>query len=308
MSFFHKSTNVLSLGAVVIAGVTAGAYFTGFGAPTHQSDCIAENNCAEVGATGEAGATGATGATGAVGAVGVAGADGKTIALNSANISGNLVPTIDNAFTIGTSKLRWRNLQLGPGTLFIQDGATGKQAGLTVVNGALLLDGADSLRLGNTRLTTTGIASILSGEDITIGAKGDTGYLSTARGIKFPDGTVQSSAAIATKAGVAGATGAAGATGTTGAIGTAGATGARGLQGIQGIQGIQGLTGLRGATGEAGPQGAEGTFSGAGYIEVAACVANANPDERIIAGTMFLMKCGDLRGGGTNITILQRKE
>ncbi len=99
--------------------------------------------------------------------------------------TGDLIPSADNVYTLGTSVFRWKSLQLGPGTLFIQDAGTGKQAGLSVEDGVLLIDGADSLRIGNVRLTATGIRSILSSQDITIGAAGDTGFLSVANGIKF---------------------------------------------------------------------------------------------------------------------------
>jgi hypothetical protein len=112
---------------------------------------------------------------------------------------------------------------------------TGAQAGLTVTDGSLLIDGADSLRIGNVRLTATGLRSVLSDQDITIGALGDTGYLSVATGIKFRDGTVVTSAT--------GFVGATGATGPAGATGTPGATGAPGPVGATGPQGIPGMSG-----------------------------------------------------------------
>ena len=62
--------------------------------------------------------------------------------------TGDLIPSADNVYTLGTSVFRWKSLQLGPGTIFIQDAGTGKQAGLSVENGVLLIDGADSLRIG----------------------------------------------------------------------------------------------------------------------------------------------------------------
>lgn len=209
------------------------------------------------------------------------------------SLAQNVLPAKDNFYNLGSTKFRWKSLQLGPGTLYIQDQETGKQAGLSVSSGSLLIDGAESFGIGNIQITSTGLRSILSGNDITIGQEGDTGLLSTARGIRFPDGTVQYSASVLTSAstgstasfdlkaianlmpniGVAGATGPQGATGATGAqgvkgdtgsagaagiqgeTGTAGATGMQGLQGIQGIQGEQGETG---ATGSEGPRGLTG--------------------------------------------------
>jgi hypothetical protein len=185
------------------------------------------------GASGSKGDTGATGATGPAGATGATGATGVCTGMVSlTSITGDMIPAVDNLYSLGTSSFRWKGLQLGPGTLYIQDTVTGAQAGLTVTDGSLLIDGADSLRIGNVRLTATGLRSVLSDQDITIGALGDTGYLSVATGIKFRDGTVVTSA-----------TGFVGATGATGATGPAGATGAPGPIGATGPQGIPGMSG-----------------------------------------------------------------
>jgi hypothetical protein len=74
-------------------------------------------------------------------------------------------------------------------------------------------------------------------------------------GIKFGDGTIQTTASIA---GATGATGA-GATGATGLQGLIGATGPQGVQGIQGNQGVQGGTGATGIAGSQGSTGATGS-------------------------------------------------
>jgi hypothetical protein len=130
---------------------------------------------------------------------------------------------------LGSPTFRWKGLQLGPGTLFIEDKTTHLQAGITIDNGSLLIDGAENIRLGNILITSSGIRSVLSSQDITIGALGDQGYLKVAHGIKFVDGTILDTAS-----------------GATGAIGATGATGPRGLTG---------LTGATGLTGETGPAG-----------------------------------------------------
>jgi hypothetical protein len=70
---------------------------------------------------------------------------------------GDFTPNKDDTYNLGTSKLRWRSVQLGPGTLFMQDKATGKQAALTVSAGALQIDGATAIRLGGTQVTKEGI-------------------------------------------------------------------------------------------------------------------------------------------------------
>lgn len=176
------------------------------------------------GSTGAPGATGATGEKGDTGATGATGAQGPagpcTYLLDLALIDGNLIPSADNYYTLGNEDFRWKDLQLGPGTLYIEDAVTGVQAGITVSGGALLLDGADSLRIGNIRLTAGGIESILSDQDITIGNIGDTGYVVLARGLKFPDGTLQTTAGGGGAVGPEGPAGPQGPKGDTGSIGS----------------------------------------------------------------------------------------
>jgi len=111
------------------------------------------------------------------------------------------------------------------------------------------------------------------------------GYLSTARGIKYPDGSIQLSAISL----VAGPPGPAGVTGARGLRGEKGDTGMSG--GPQGFQGIQGEKGEKGAT---GPQGPSGTT---GFNEQAVCFATS--DKTLRFGT-----CADLGIAGSNLTIL----
>jgi hypothetical protein len=172
------------------------------------------------GAPGTDGADGQPGSTGATGATGLQGPAGPcSYVLDLSLIDGNLVPSQDDTYTLGTSALRWKDLQLGPGTLYIEDQVTGSQVGVTVIDGALLLDGADSLRIGNIRLTPKGIESIASDEDIEIGNLGDTGYTLMARGLKFPDGTIQTTATLEGPAGPQGPQGPQGIQGPAGSLG-----------------------------------------------------------------------------------------
>jgi hypothetical protein len=99
------------------------------------------------------------------------------------------------------------------------------------------------LRIGNIRLTKKGIESVLSDQDITIGNLSDRGYALFSHGIKFPDGTIQTTALLQ---------------------GIKGDTGEQGIQGIQGIKGDTGLTGPQGLTGPAGTAGANGSSGGSG--------------------------------------------
>ena len=70
-------------------------------------------------------------------------------------ISSDLIPAIDNFYNIGSAAYRWKSLQLGPGTLFITDTATGDQAGITVTNGQLLTNNIAGLVTGNLVLVDT---------------------------------------------------------------------------------------------------------------------------------------------------------
>ena len=293
----------------------------------------------QAGPQGETGTAGSMGPSGKAGATGAAGVEGACQApMNLLSLGADLIPAIDNAYTLGSSTFRWKGLQLGPGTLYIQDVTTGEQAGLTVDDGTLLLDGAENLRLGNIRLTKTGIESILSDQDITIGNLNDQGYTLIANGIKFEDGTILTSALAkgatgsqgpqgATgpqgpagpaggPAGPQGATGATGATGSmgpagpaggpagpTGPMGPMGPTGLQGLPGVQGVPGLVGATGPTGATGPAGPQGPAGTFSSAGYVETAACRAT-NAKDKLHTGTLLFGTCASNDVTGVDLIIL----
>jgi hypothetical protein len=227
-----------------------------------------ESPVAEVGIVGPSGEKGDTGAVGETGPAGACQAP-----MNLAALSANLVPAKDNAYSLGTPKLRWKDVQVGPGTIYLEDKETGLQVGLTVTAGTLLLDKVENLRLGNIRLTKDGIESLIPGQDIRIGNITDRGYLSVANGIKFPDGSI-----FTTKPsnGVNGSNGATGSVGATGPSGASGATG---------------------PVGPTGPQGPAGSGIPEGYIEQSFCA-----DERTQVITF-----GECRESGTRLIWLMRK-
>ncbi|MFM1984782.1 MAG: hypothetical protein RL723_1217 [Actinomycetota bacterium] len=179
------------------------------------------------GATGEKGDTGAAGSTGATGATGPQGPAGICDLSNILSVNGDLIPAIDNTYSLGTLEKRWKSLQLGPGTLWIQDSEVTPptQVGLTVKSGALLLDGADSLRIGNIRLTSTGLTSMNATGPITLGDGTFNGLVQLqSGGLAFGDGSVQTKAW----------TGGVGAQGDKGDKGDKGETGAKGDKGDPG--------------------------------------------------------------------------
>jgi hypothetical protein len=154
-----------------------------------------------------------------------------------------------------------------------------KQVGITVKSGALLLDGADSLRIGNIRLTETGLSSENPNGPLTLGGPNFANYVELqSGGIKFKDGTVQSTAASGS------------------------GNGTPGPQGPAGPAGPAGDKGDKGDKGETGAKGDPGTVEG--FLQVPVCI---NKDNNGVAHmAMFYGTCDDLKIKGTDIVMLQR--
>ena len=275
MSYKKIFKNAFFVLIFLVTFINAGFYFaeTLSGEPVYAKALKVVGFCPAEPAT-IVGETGLKGDTGAVGETGPAGA--CQAPMNLAALAANLVPAKDNAYSLGTTKLRWKDVQVGPGTIYLEDKETGLQVGLTVSSGTLLLDKVENLRLGNIRITKDGIESLIPGQDIRIGNITDRGYLSVANGIKFPDGSI-----FTTKP-ADGINGSNGANGGGGATGPAGATGANGSAGPQGPQ---------------GPQGPAGSGIPEGYVEQSFCA-----DERTQVITF-----GECRESGTKLIWLMRK-
>jgi len=85
-------------------------------------------------------------------AIGVGGAPtpGYNLTVTGQSQMGNVLPTVDNLYNLGTPAFRWANLQIGPGTIYIQDQAPPyTQVGISVYAGTLLLNGVQTIRTGN---------------------------------------------------------------------------------------------------------------------------------------------------------------
>jgi hypothetical protein len=124
-----------------------------------------------------------------------------TASFDSAGIlmRGNLIPTINDAYSLGNSINKWNSLYIGPSSIFIEDSVLGTDAELTVADGALLINGTGLIQVGNMQMTTDGISLITAntGSNIQVGASGDTGYMQlNMPGIKFSDDSIQTTAAI----------------------------------------------------------------------------------------------------------------
>jgi hypothetical protein len=117
---------------------------------------------------------------------------------------GNLLPSEDNVFTLGNDSFRWKSLSIGPGTLYITDTVTLEQAGLTVTNGVLLIDGANQLQVGQLKFIDNTIQSVSASTNIQIGYTSDTANLvfnrnvviSSGKTLKYGDNTIQTTAYI----------------------------------------------------------------------------------------------------------------
>jgi hypothetical protein len=92
------------------------------------------------------------------------------------SVTGNISPSINNTYTLGTPNHKWADLYIGPNSISIEDTANSANVGLlTVTNGVLLvngvlglqsnlLSGTSSLTLapsGNINLTVGGTSNVL---------------------------------------------------------------------------------------------------------------------------------------------------
>jgi len=83
-------------------------------------------------------------------------------------LTGNVTPSGTNVYSLGTSTLRWGDIWIGPNTINITDTVTGNNAGLTVANGILQIQGANQLQVGQLKFINNTIESITGNVDIQI--------------------------------------------------------------------------------------------------------------------------------------------
>jgi hypothetical protein len=113
-------------------------------------------------------------------------------------LTGNLLPTTDDVYSLGNASLRWVAAHFGNAGIYIQDNTLGDDGQLQLDNGTLNFDNIDSLRVGNLQFTSTGIITTINPAlDVLIGNPGDTGNTVIRNaGIKFTDNTIQTTAGI----------------------------------------------------------------------------------------------------------------
>ena len=163
--------------------------------------------------------------------------------------------------------------------------------------------GFPTARMAILRSGNVGIGTTTPGSRLTV-----TGVIeSTSGGVKFPDGTTQTTATAvgpqgpAGPAGATGPQGPVGPTGNTGAAGPqgpAGNTGATGPQGPAGAQGVVGPQGPAGAPGPTGPQGVVGAQGPQGVQGPAGAQGPAGP-AGVVSISGFSGSIGDITGSNT---------
>lgn len=124
--------------------------------------------------------------------------------VNINNITGDIIPSEDNVFTLGSAEKRWAEFFIGPGTIYITDNVTGDDAEITVSDGVLKIDGANQLQVGQLRFVDNTIKSETPDIDIQIGETSATGdivlnrdvIIAANKSITFDDGTEQTTAYI----------------------------------------------------------------------------------------------------------------
>ena len=76
---------------------------------------------------------------------------------------GDILPSADNTYSLGSSSLRFSHLYIGPGTITITDSVTGNPANLTVSSGTLLVDGISLLGIPGIKFSDNSTLTSASG-------------------------------------------------------------------------------------------------------------------------------------------------
>ena len=113
---------------------------------------------------------------------------GIPIDIHSGNLiyDHDIIPVADNTYSLGSDELRWKEIHIGPGTLYIQDqNNAGLNCALTVLDGVLQIDGANQLQVGQLKFIDNTIESATPDIDISIGLTSSTGLLLLNRATTF---------------------------------------------------------------------------------------------------------------------------
>ena len=191
------------------------------------------------------------------------------------NVSGSILPTLSNTFSLGSTGAHWKEIYVGPGSLNIQ-GPGGAFA--TIGSDSQGIAYAESgfavpfINVGPSQLNPQATGGWKIGPT---GTQGGTEYDLVATEVD-PDTGLVTGPNYSLIRGTTGATGHIGLTGVTGA------TGHIGLTGVTGATGHIGLTGVTGVTGVTGPAGQfAGTFTQGSTVNLSGNVDNLS----LLSGT-----------------------
>lgn len=183
---------------------------------------------------------------------------GNLTLTGTTSVSGNIVPTSNNAMNLGTPTLRFGSLYLSGNTIDLG----GTQ--ITTTTGGDLSFNTNS---GNIAITanTVSFLSTVANTTTTTGNVAFTANL-TAEAI-YADRYFYSNGTAYYNTGYTGSAGSAGTSGSNGYTGSAGSAGAAGYTGSSGSAGAAGYTGSGGSIGYTGSRGTDGT-AGGGYLNL----------------------------------------
>lgn len=104
--------------------------------------------------------------------------------LSQVDVAGDMVPFDNNVYSLGNPLRRWKNLYLGPNTIFMQDPSTGVDLNLGALNGNLAITGVAGLTVGQFVLRDNAIFLVDTVNEFIIGQPGSTGNLVVNRPLK----------------------------------------------------------------------------------------------------------------------------
>jgi hypothetical protein len=78
---------------------------------------------------------------------------GTSIGPNGTTVYGDIIPSLDDTYTLGNAQFRWKSLHLGEGTLYITDTVTGNDAAITVTDGVLFINDVSSLAINSVKFS-----------------------------------------------------------------------------------------------------------------------------------------------------------
>jgi hypothetical protein len=62
-------------------------------------------------------------------------------------IAEDLIPSVDNIYTVGNADYRWKSVHIGEGTIYINDSVTNDVTALTIADGVFFIDGIAQAQL-----------------------------------------------------------------------------------------------------------------------------------------------------------------